>query len=176
MLLCYCFACFFLFCLLLSFFLFITVILKSINFNIISDFQLQWFHFTSQFQANLLTNLFNWSKFPDFIFYGFCFHKMQPPVFYHIWKLQSWLVFVRFTNETLILCTNVDELVENHLYLTILLHVNCALEQPCSKYDHIPSHYSATESRLYEIARMLEKFILHATWMKAERKSNRRKQ
>ena len=122
----YYYATLLLFCLFFSFlfvfilFLFITVILKSINFNIVSDFQLQWFHFTSQFHANLLTNLFNWSKFPDFIFYGFCFHKMQPPVFYHLWKLQSWLVFVRFTNETLILCTNVDELEENHLYLRIL--------------------------------------------------------
>ena len=40
---------------------------------------------------------------------------------------------------------------------------------------HIPSHCSATESRQYEIARMGEKFILHATWMKVQRENNRRK-
>ena len=41
---------------------------------------------------------------------------------------------------------------------------------------HIPSHCSATESRKYEIARMGDKFILHAMWMKARRESNRSKQ
>ena len=38
------------------------------------------------------------------------------------------------------------------------------------------SHFSATERRQYEIARMRNKLILHSTWMKAQRESNRRKQ
>ena len=41
---------------------------------------------------------------------------------------------------------------------------------------HILSHCFAMESRQYEIARMTEKFILHATWMMARYESNRRKQ
>ena len=45
-----------------------------------------------------------------------------------------------------------------------------------SRKQYIPSHCSATGSRQYEIARIGEKFILYATWMKAPRESNRRKQ